>query len=199
MILGAMRNDSVEGASAIDVGWTQKRAVAVTLVTSAAASSATVGLLTLGYVRFVLVSIPGVTANERFLVSAEGASAAGEVGTQEIAVAVTFVTSAAAPTAILCLLTLGFVLWRGRLTAAPLRRHSTFWVLRRFRNKLRFCVLVLCSKRQQRPSGSPFCFQVLFRVLSYATCSCPVVSLWKRKGRRKKGKRIWSWKVFRSL
>ena len=68
LILGALRNDSVEGASAIDVGWKQKRAVAVTLVTSAAASFATVGLLTLGSVRYVLVSILGVPANVKFLV-----------------------------------------------------------------------------------------------------------------------------------
>ena len=68
MILGALRNDSVEGASTIDVGWKQKRAVAVTLVTSAAASFATVGLLTLGSVRYVLVSILGVPANVKFLV-----------------------------------------------------------------------------------------------------------------------------------
>ena len=68
MILGALRNDSVEGASAIDEGWTQKRAVAVTLVTSAAASFATVGLLTLESVWYVLVSILGVPANVKFLV-----------------------------------------------------------------------------------------------------------------------------------
>ena len=68
LILGALRNDSVEGASAIDVDWTQKRAVAVTLVTSAAASFATVGLLTLLSVRYVLVSILGVPANVKFLV-----------------------------------------------------------------------------------------------------------------------------------
>ena len=68
LILGALRNDSVEGASAIDEGWTQKRAVAVTLVTSAAASFATVGLLTLESVWYVLVSILGVPANVKFLV-----------------------------------------------------------------------------------------------------------------------------------